>query len=238
MPDSLRRPLIRALFVSLVLHFALLVGVADPFVRFRTSPAMAISAVLLSAGVAEVPLATPPAKHTPPRKAPPVAVPESSGSRSNILAVSRSSPEEVGYQPANPAEAPAGAVTKSASVAPAPAPADSASTVESVAPSGSTVSADDLRQYRVSLAVAARRFKRYPALARERGWEGVAEVAIIIAAQSPVPRIGLAASSGSSVLDEQALEMVAQAARTTVLPDGLKGRDLRLLLPVKFSLGD
>jgi len=98
------------------------------------------------------------------------------------------------------------------------------------------VSADDLHQYRLSLAIAARRFKRYPALARERGWEGTAEVALNVNALLPVPEVVLVRSSGRGVLDEQALEMLTQAARVTSLPQILKGRDFRVLLPVKFSL--
>ena len=97
-------------------------------------------------------------------------------------------------------------------------------------------SADDLRQYRLALAISARRFKRYPVLARERGWEGTAEVALNVNALLPVPEVVLVGSSGRGVLDEQALEMMTQAARVTSLPQSLKGRDFRVLLPVKFSL--
>ena len=98
------------------------------------------------------------------------------------------------------------------------------------------VSADGLRQYRLSLAISARRFKHYPALARERGWEGTAEVALDVNALLPVPEVDLVRSSGRGVLDEQALEMMTQAARVTNLPQSLKGRDFRVLLPVQFSL--
>ncbi|MBL8413399.1 MAG: energy transducer TonB [Propionivibrio sp.] len=98
------------------------------------------------------------------------------------------------------------------------------------------VSADDLRQYRLSLAISARRFKRYPVLARERGWEGTAEVALNVNALLPVPEVVIVRSSGQAVLDQQALEMMTQAARATSLPQSLKGRDFRILLPVKFSL--
>jgi protein TonB len=96
--------------------------------------------------------------------------------------------------------------------------------------------ADDLRQYRLSLAISARRFKRYPVLARERGWEGTAEVALNVNALLPVPEVVLVRSSGQIVLDEQALAMMTQAARVTSLPQSLQGRDFRVLLPVKFSL--
>ena len=99
-------------------------------------------------------------------------------------------------------------------------------------------SPDDMRQYRLSLATAARRFKRYPALARERGWEGTAEVALAIKVSSSVPEVVMVRSSGRDILDEQALEMVSQAARSTLLPEGLRGRNFRLVLPVKFSLDE
>ena len=104
------------------------------------------------------------------------------------------------------------------------------------APGRQGVSGDDLRQYRLSLASAARRFKRYPALASQRGWEGTAEVALNVSALSPLPEVVLVHSSGRSVLDEQALEMLGQAARITALPEGLKARDFRIVLPVQFSL--
>ena len=43
-------------------------------------------------------------------------------------------------------------------------------------------------------------------------------------------------TNAATVLDQQALEMMTQAARVTSLPPSLKGRDFRVLLPVKFSL--
>jgi TonB family protein len=73
-------------------------------------------------------------------------------------------------------------------------------------------------------------------LARERGWEGTVEVAIDGNALLPVPQVVIMRSSGRTILDEQALEMMTQAAQATTLPDGLRGRDFRILLPVKYSL--
>lgn len=98
------------------------------------------------------------------------------------------------------------------------------------------VNADDLRQYRVSLAVAARRFKRYPSLARERGWEGTVDVAVTILSHRSQLEVSMLRSSGHALLDEQALEMLRHAAGVTVLPSGLQGRDFRMVLPVRFSL--
>ena len=100
------------------------------------------------------------------------------------------------------------------------------------------LSADDLRQYRVSLASAAGRFKRYPALAREQGWEGTVELAIRFHAAAMAPDVELVRSSGRDILDAQALDMLAQAARATNLPDALRGRDFAIPMPVKFSLDE
>jgi len=61
-------------------------------------------------------------------------------------------------------------------------------------------------------------------------------VALNVSALAPVPELVLVRSSGRSVLDEQALAMLAQAARVTALPEGLKARDFRIVLPVQFSL--
>ena len=90
----------------------------------------------------------------------------------------------------------------------------------------------------MSLAAAARRFKRYPALARERGWEGTAEVALEVRAQLPVPAVALVKSSGYDLLDEQAVAMMTQAAGAISLPESMKGRDFRIVLPVKFGLNN
>lgn len=100
------------------------------------------------------------------------------------------------------------------------------------------VSADELRQYRVALAIAARRFKRYPPLARERGWQGSVEVALSSSNSAPRPQLTLSRSSGHVALDEQALAMIEQAAANTLLPEDLRGRNFRLLLPIEFSLDD
>lgn len=99
---------------------------------------------------------------------------------------------------------------------------------------GEGVSADALREYRVSLAIAARRFKRYPVLALERSWEGRVEVAVSMTSWQQRPQPALVRSSGHSVLDEQALSMIERASLMTVLPDSLKGRDFRFVLPIEF----
>lgn len=98
------------------------------------------------------------------------------------------------------------------------------------------LSAEGLREYRLALAGGARPYKRYPALARERGWEGTAEVLVSVGGPLPAPWVSLARSSGHAALDAQALAMVGQAARQVAIPSSLAGRAFDVLLPVRFSL--
>lgn len=117
----------------------------------------------------------------------------------------------------------------------APAPA-------SLVPATATVrevpAADGLREYRLALAREARRFKRYPPVARERGWAGQVSVLVSVPLVGASPVISLAGSSGFELLDNQALEMIGLAARSVSLPDTLRGSAFSMLLPVRYSLED
>jgi protein TonB len=236
MPASPHRPLLRASLLSLALHSVVLIGVVPTLPLRIEMPAARIQAVLGSTPTfrpADLPVAK--AKPSPKQ----ALVGSSKGSLSRTVAT-MGGPV---VAPQIPPEAPSPAIA-------APSPplvggseqsAVPGNTVESVrgnaagAPSQG-VSADDLRRYRLSLAISARSFKRYPLLARERGWEGTAEVSIVVDPLLPAPRVSLSESSGIAMLDAQAVDMVEQAARTAPLPEGLKGRGFRVLLPVKFSL--
>ncbi len=97
---------------------------------------------------------------------------------------------------------------------------------------------DGVRQYRLSLAREARRFKRYPGLARERGWEGVVVVVVTTVAGVGVPQVKLSQSSGFEPLDQAALELLELAVQSAVLPETLRGRQFALTLPIHFRLDD
>lgn len=132
------------------------------------------------------------------------------------------------------------AVSPSAKTAPSTQSATAESTKLPAKPSvpenNNVVDANDLRQYRLSLAIAARRFKHYPAAAKAHAWEGVSEVALSVNALTKMPEISLTRSSGQAALDAQALDMIAQAVRVSAMPEHLRGRNFRMLLPVQFSL--
>ena len=94
--------------------------------------------------------------------------------------------------------------------------------------------ADGLRQYRLSLASATRRFKRYPPEALEQHWSGTAQVRVAIAASGLPQSVELLHSSGHEVLDAVALDMLGKAALNAAVPASLRGRPFSVPLPVEF----
>ena len=101
-----------------------------------------------------------------------------------------------------------------------------------------SISQDGLREYRLNLSREARRYKRYPALARQRGLEGVVVIVVSTSAGFPLPQVSLSRSSGQEVLDQQAMEMLSLAVRAANMPDSLRGKDFAIDLPIHFSLDD
>lgn len=97
---------------------------------------------------------------------------------------------------------------------------------------------EDLRRFKLAIAVQARRFQRYPGLARERGWQGTAEVAIRLSPDVGLSQVAIEKSSGFAVLDEQAVDMIRRASTATPIPAGLQGRGIHFVLPVQFRLED
>lgn len=229
MPRECDRRLLLALVASLLVHLVLLVGVY-PEMPVRMAPAAKPIEAVINPRAQAIPRAAAPpapalldasprprmtaggqvsAQRQRPVTAPHVIVPPSLGAAA--------APGKAGQEPTLPlvADAPAGAAH---------------------APARDGVGPDDLRQYRLALAIAARRFKRYPAVARENGWEGAIEVAVSKNAWRHAPELSLVRSSGRAILDAQAMLMIEQAVAATTLPESMQGRDFRVSLPIEFSL--
>lgn len=105
-------------------------------------------------------------------------------------------------------------------------------------PEAGLVEGDGLRAYRIGLAREARAHKRYPSLARERGWSGTAEIRVDVSPEGKARQVLLAQSSGHEVLDREALQMMSRAAAATTTPEALRGRAFAVSLPVVFDLRD
>lgn len=217
-----RRNLYLALLASLLVHACCLLTVLPAAALRIAAPSRVMQGVLrfpeqVPPGGPVMTLPEPGSESGSKQAAPPVALPPSAAptpTRSSTIAAKPAPPNLAKLPPQFLATPPAQSRDLSAV--------------------GEGVRADALREYRVSLAIAARRFKRYPELALERGWEGTVEVAISMTNWQQRPQPALVRSSGHSVLDEQALSMIEQASVRTVLPDSLKGRDFRFVLPIEF----
>lgn len=127
--------------------------------------------------------------------------------------------------------------------APPPERAIAAARVEStpIAPpaAGPAANAADpgtLGQYRIAIISAARRFKTYPRIAMDNGWEGRAEVRMVIDANGTLAAISIRIGSGFEALDQQALEMIRKAKPLAPIPSVLRGKGFTLDIPVLFSL--
>jgi protein TonB len=156
---------------------------------------------------------------------------------------------EVPAPPIKPVDPAPVAVAKAAEPAPAsptpppasPSPASNASepiaTELPARPSPEAPDASLLDAYRLALIDAARRYKRYPVQAMERGWEGRVEVRVVVGADGTIRSALVRTSSRYQILDDQALEMVKRAfnALAQVRP-APRGREFTVDIPVVFEL--
>jgi protein TonB len=153
---------------------------------------------------------------------------------------------ELALAPARTELAPAAARTERAAAQPpaigaAPAPG-AALSVEPPAPLASMPSQASefdprtLDQYRLALIIQARRHKHYPAQAMERGWAGKVEVRLVVTADGSIGDTRVTSSSGYSLLDDQALDMVRKAKPSTRIPPALRGRQFSVDIPIIFDL--
>ena len=127
-----------------------------------------------------------------------------------------------GAAPAPPPSAPSAVSAHVADVAAAPARAPG---------SEETVSPPVLRRWRQELIGQIERRKRYPAGAQGHG--GVAKVAFAIDEGGGLISIRIAASSGSPVLDEAAIDLI-RAAPFPPLPRGLGESELNFVAPIRY----
>jgi protein TonB len=134
--------------------------------------------------------------------------------------------------------------------APVPAPAAQAAapaSVASVSPQPVPDAPTELRTeafdanlfdaYRLALIDAAKRYKRYPVQAMERGWEGRVEVRVVVGANGLIKSALVKSSSRYQILDDQALDMVRKAFNALAqIQPAPRGREFTVDVPVIFEL--
>jgi periplasmic protein TonB len=220
-PQSQQRALLACVAASIALHAGVLMG----FPELRRHPAPA--PLVLTATLTPV--------------APQEAAPEKQASvepprvRPKPRAAPRPEPHPEVVVPTVPAPAPAASPPEPPAVAEAAPPAPVAALGnEAAAPpawDGAT-----LQQYRTGLITFAKQFKRYPAQAMERGWEGRVEIRITVRPTGAVDSARVKTPSGYRILDDQALDMVKRALARTPVPPALLGREFSVDIPVIFEL--
>jgi periplasmic protein TonB len=149
--------------------------------------------------------------------------------------------EAIKAAPAEPvADAPATAAPSAQPAAPAQArsavPGPAGVTGETPARSGNEADNGTLDKYRMALIVATRRYKRYPAIAMEKGWQGKVEVHMVIGANGMLASASIKTSSGYEILDNQAIDMLRKGKTTVQVPESLRGREFSVDVPVIFNL--
>jgi protein TonB len=93
-----------------------------------------------------------------------------------------------------------------------------------------------LQGYKVQLAAFAQKYQRYPPQAREREWEGIAEVKLTIGENGRIREVSIASSSGHDILDQEAMAMVRKAAPLAEITSALRNKEFSINLPVVFHL--
>lgn len=214
--------LLPALMISLALHFLLLWPAALPRMAMESG-----QAPLLATLRAEVVPEPPP---PPAQRGAPV-----SGKASHARSAAAEQPvAAVAF--ARPAPT---VMAEQAAASPGAVAADTAKGIApAAAGEGEGPDADGLRAYRIGLAREARAHRRYPPLARERGWTGTAEVRVDVSPGGQPWQVLLARSSGHDILDREAVLLMRNAAATTVLPDSLRGREFAVRMPVTFDIAE
>ncbi|MDR0234178.1 MAG: energy transducer TonB [Zoogloeaceae bacterium] len=99
-----------------------------------------------------------------------------------------------------------------------------------------TAERDGFDEYKWALQRAMKGKHPYPTTARLRGITGRVETRLVWLPDFAAPRVELIVSSGSHLLDEEALAILTRAARVTPLPEALRPRSFELSLTVDYSL--
>ena len=123
---------------------------------------------------------------------------------------------------------------------PAPAPVATVQPPPVVAPQPKA--ADESRertlieQYRQIISARIKQYEEYPTVAKRRHWEGTTIVQLRLSPEGKVTDISVVEKSGHEILDEAAVRMIRKASPLPLPPDGLRGRDQTILVPIKFRL--
>jgi periplasmic protein TonB len=90
--------------------------------------------------------------------------------------------------------------------------------------------------WKSALVARLEHYKRYPAEARARGVEGVAQLAFNVDRGGRVHRARIARSSGSGLLDRATLALIERAQPLPPPPAQLRGAQIAITVPIRYSI--
>jgi protein TonB len=101
------------------------------------------------------------------------------------------------------------------------------------APSPPPSASSEIASWQQSVVARLAKVQRYPAQAR--GVQGVVSLAVTIDRQGKIVSIKVVKSSGSTVLDAEALDMIKRAAPLPLPPADIADSDLSFVVPIRFA---
>lgn len=91
-------------------------------------------------------------------------------------------------------------------------------------------------RYGNTLWSAISKYKKYPRIAQQRGWQGEVVVELLLDGNGKLQSKKILQSSGYDSLDNQALEMVEKALPFPAPPEALRGSNFTIRVPIPFKL--
>lgn len=93
-----------------------------------------------------------------------------------------------------------------------------------------------VQNWKSRLVARLERSKRYPAEARARGEQGVAQLAFSIDRHGAVLHARIVHSSGSSLLDEATMALIERAQPLPPPPPELAGAEIAIVVPIRYNI--
>jgi protein TonB len=118
---------------------------------------------------------------------------------------------------------------------PSPKPVAPPVLPKEVVPTQSEVD-DASSRYGNTLWSAISKYKKYPRIAQQRGWQGEVVVELTLDGNGKLKSKQILQSSGHESLDNQALEMVEKALPFPAPPEALRGSNFTIRVPIPFKL--
>ena len=120
--------------------------------------------------------------------------------------------------------------------APPPSEAKPSNAAAAPAPGLSAIAEKAQANWQKSLVAHINRYKRYPTGARARKVEGIVSVEFTLDRSGQILSSRVAHSSGSAVLDEEAVALLRRAAPLPPPPQEVPSQGVSLVLPIRFQM--